>query len=162
LVIIQTHSKIHGPNNIKKAVAYSLYRLSYHGIILQAVRAGSGVALCVTSSETTTGNLQLANRVIAEHLVLSRVGYILKILNSVERTRSGKPTEIQIIGHSVVPVPGIFHAHNSNCFSKWNFDYFHTRVRSESFCALWLRYVDLVFSIEVAVKLCCCFTVFSY
>jgi hypothetical protein len=32
---------------------------------------------------------------------------------------------------------------------------------SESRCALRLRYVDLVISIEVAVEVCCCFTVFS-
>jgi hypothetical protein len=35
-------------------------------------------------------------------------------------------------------------------------------VRSESRCALWLRYVDLVVIIEVAVEVCCRFTVFSY
>jgi hypothetical protein len=29
-------------------------------------------------------------------------------------------------------------------------------VRSESRCALRLRYVDLVVSIEVAVEVCCC------
>jgi hypothetical protein len=34
-------------------------------------------------------------------------------------------------------------------------------VRSESRCALRLRYVDLVVSIEVFVEVCCCFTVFS-
>jgi hypothetical protein len=34
-------------------------------------------------------------------------------------------------------------------------------VRSEIRCALRLRYVDLVVSIEVAVEVCCCFTVFS-
>jgi hypothetical protein len=34
-------------------------------------------------------------------------------------------------------------------------------LRSESRCALKLRYVDLVVSIEVAVELCCCSTVFS-
>jgi hypothetical protein len=34
-------------------------------------------------------------------------------------------------------------------------------VRSESHCALRLRYVDLVVSTEVAVEVCCCFTVFS-
>jgi hypothetical protein len=34
-------------------------------------------------------------------------------------------------------------------------------VRSESRCALRLRYVDLVASIEVAAEVCCCFTVFS-
>jgi hypothetical protein len=34
-------------------------------------------------------------------------------------------------------------------------------VRSESRCAVVLRYVDLVASIEVAVEVCCCFTVFS-
>jgi hypothetical protein len=33
-------------------------------------------------------------------------------------------------------------------------------VRSESRCALRLRYVDLVVSIEVAVEVCCCFAVF--
>jgi hypothetical protein len=32
---------------------------------------------------------------------------------------------------------------------------------SESRCALRLRHVDLVVSIEVAVEVCCCFTVFS-
>jgi hypothetical protein len=34
-------------------------------------------------------------------------------------------------------------------------------VRSESRCALRLRYVDLVVSIEVTGEVCCCFTVFS-
>jgi hypothetical protein len=34
-------------------------------------------------------------------------------------------------------------------------------VRSESRCALRLRYVDLVVSIEVAVEVCCCLSVFS-
>jgi hypothetical protein len=34
-------------------------------------------------------------------------------------------------------------------------------VRSESRCALRLRNVDFVVSIEVAVEVCCCFTVFS-
>jgi hypothetical protein len=34
-------------------------------------------------------------------------------------------------------------------------------VRSEIRCALRLRYVDLVVSVEVAVAVCCCFTVFS-
>jgi hypothetical protein len=34
-------------------------------------------------------------------------------------------------------------------------------VRSESRCALRLRYVGLVVSIEVAVAVCCCLTVFS-
>jgi hypothetical protein len=37
----------------------------------------------------------------------------------------------------------------------------HYTVRSESRCALRLRYVDLVVSIEVAVEVCCSFTVFS-
>ena len=31
-------------------------------------------------------------------------------------------------------------------------------VRSESHCALRVRYVDLVVSIEVAVEVCCCVT----
>jgi hypothetical protein len=35
-----------------------------------------------------------------------------------------------------------------------------TTVRSESRCALRLRYVDLVVSIEDAGEVCCCFTVF--
>jgi hypothetical protein len=35
------------------------------------------------------------------------------------------------------------------------------RVRSESRCALTLRYVDLAVSIEVAVAVCYCLTVFS-
>jgi hypothetical protein len=34
-------------------------------------------------------------------------------------------------------------------------------VRSESRCALRLRYVDLFVNIEVAVEVCCCFAVFS-
>jgi hypothetical protein len=34
-------------------------------------------------------------------------------------------------------------------------------VRSKIRCALRLRYVDLVVSIEVAVEVCCCFTVIS-
>jgi hypothetical protein len=34
-------------------------------------------------------------------------------------------------------------------------------VRSESRCALRLRYVDLIVSIEVSVKVCRGFTVFS-
>jgi hypothetical protein len=34
-------------------------------------------------------------------------------------------------------------------------------ARSESRCALRLQYADLVVSIEVAVEVCCCFTVFS-
>jgi hypothetical protein len=34
-------------------------------------------------------------------------------------------------------------------------------VRSESRCALSLRYVDLVFSIEVAVEVCCLFLLYS-
>jgi hypothetical protein len=34
-------------------------------------------------------------------------------------------------------------------------------VRSESRSSLGPRYVDLVVSIEVSVKVCCCFTVFS-
>jgi hypothetical protein len=40
---------------------------------------------------------------------------------------------------------------------------FDTRstVRSESRCALRLRYVDFIVSIEAAVEVCCCFTVFS-
>jgi hypothetical protein len=36
----------------------------------------------------------------------------------------------------------------------------HT-VRLESCCALRLWYVDLVVNVEVAVEMCCCFTVFS-
>jgi hypothetical protein len=35
-------------------------------------------------------------------------------------------------------------------------------VRSESRCALRLQYVHLVVSIEVAVEVCCCLTVFSH
>jgi hypothetical protein len=34
-------------------------------------------------------------------------------------------------------------------------------VRSESRCALRLRYVDMVVSIAVTIEVCCCFTVFS-
>jgi hypothetical protein len=41
-----------------------------------------------------------------------------------------------------------------NCTSK-------STVHSESCCALRLRYVDMVVSIEVAVKVCCCFAVLS-
>jgi hypothetical protein len=36
-----------------------------------------------------------------------------------------------------------------------------TTLRSENRCVLRLRYVDLVASIEVAVDVCSCFTVFS-
>jgi hypothetical protein len=36
-----------------------------------------------------------------------------------------------------------------------------TTVRSASRCALRLRYLDLVVSIEVTVEVCCCLTVFS-
>jgi hypothetical protein len=35
------------------------------------------------------------------------------------------------------------------------------KVRSESRCALRLRYVDLVVSIEVTIEVCCSFTVFG-
>jgi hypothetical protein len=38
---------------------------------------------------------------------------------------------------------------------------YKTTVRSESRCALRLRYVDLVVITEVAGEVCCCFTVFS-
>jgi hypothetical protein len=34
-------------------------------------------------------------------------------------------------------------------------------VRSKSHCVLGLRHVDLVVCIEVAVEVCCCFTVLS-
>jgi hypothetical protein len=34
-------------------------------------------------------------------------------------------------------------------------------VCPERRCALRLRYVDLIVSIEVAIEVCCCFTVFS-
>jgi hypothetical protein len=34
-------------------------------------------------------------------------------------------------------------------------------VLSESHCALKLRYAELVFSIEFAIDVCCCFTIFS-
>jgi hypothetical protein len=37
----------------------------------------------------------------------------------------------------------------------------HYTVRSESRCALRVRYVDLVVGIEVAVEVCVCFAVFS-
>jgi hypothetical protein len=45
---------------------------------------------------------------------------------------------------------------------KPQFSGFVSTVLSESRCALMLRYVDLVVSIEVAVKVCCCSTVFRY
>jgi hypothetical protein len=38
---------------------------------------------------------------------------------------------------------------------------YNATVLSESRCVVRLRYVDLVISIEVAVEVCCCFTVFS-
>jgi hypothetical protein len=38
---------------------------------------------------------------------------------------------------------------------------FRNTVRSESRCELGLRYVDLVVSTEVAVEVCCCFTICS-
>jgi hypothetical protein len=34
-------------------------------------------------------------------------------------------------------------------------------VRSECRCKLRVRYVDMIISIDVAVTVCCCFTVFS-
>jgi hypothetical protein len=37
----------------------------------------------------------------------------------------------------------------------------HNAVRSESRCGRGVRWGDLVVSIEVAVEVCCCFTVFS-
>jgi hypothetical protein len=37
----------------------------------------------------------------------------------------------------------------------------HYTVLLESHCALRLWYIDLVVSIEVAVEVCCCFTIFS-
>jgi hypothetical protein len=37
----------------------------------------------------------------------------------------------------------------------------NSTLRSESRCTLRLLYVDLVVSNEVAVEVCCCFTVFS-
>jgi hypothetical protein len=44
----------------------------------------------------------------------------------------------------------------------WYFNYYTTNtVRSGSRCALRLRYVDLVVSIEVAVEVGCCCNVFS-
>jgi hypothetical protein len=44
---------------------------------------------------------------------------------------------------------------------NWLGGKFGIYLRSETHCALRLRYVDLVVSIEVAVEVCCCFTVFS-
>jgi hypothetical protein len=40
-------------------------------------------------------------------------------------------------------------------------DLYWSTMRSESRCALRLRYIDLVVSSEVAVEVCCFFTVFS-
>jgi hypothetical protein len=42
-----------------------------------------------------------------------------------------------------------------------NYQAYFSTVRSEIRCALRLRYVDLIVSIEVGVELCYCFTVFS-
>jgi hypothetical protein len=47
-------------------------------------------------------------------------------------------------------------------FGGYRGDTLSSTVRSESRCALMLLYVYLVVSIEVAVEVCCCFTVFSY
>jgi hypothetical protein len=47
-------------------------------------------------------------------------------------------------------------------FLNPQFSGFDSTVRSESRCALRLRYVDLVVSNEVAVKVCCCSTAFRY
>jgi hypothetical protein len=47
---------------------------------------------------------------------------------------------------------------------KWpgsEINYPVSTVLSESRCALRSQYVDLVVSIEIAVEVCCCFTVFS-
>jgi hypothetical protein len=46
-------------------------------------------------------------------------------------------------------------------FLKWNSGFKVAKVCSESHCALRLRYVDFVVSIEVAVEVCCYFTVFG-
>jgi hypothetical protein len=49
----------------------------------------------------------------------------------------------------------------SPCLTYINFriSMVYYTLRSESRCALRLRYVDLVVSIEGAVEVCCCFTV---
>jgi hypothetical protein len=51
-----------------------------------------------------------------------------------------------------------------NLFGKYIYTHTHTHthtVCSKSYCALRLQYVHLVVSIEVAVEVCCCLTVFS-
>jgi hypothetical protein len=48
-----------------------------------------------------------------------------------------------------------------SCSYSVRLEYLDSTERSESRCALRLRYVDLVASIEVAVEVCCCFIVFS-
>jgi hypothetical protein len=54
----------------------------------------------------------------------------------------------------------ILHLFNKD-FQHLRFLVLNDTVRSESRYALRLRYVDLVVSMEVAVEVCCCFTVFS-
>jgi hypothetical protein len=53
-------------------------------------------------------------------------------------------------------------AHVGWYFNFKNMHDMNNTVRSESRCALGLRYVDLVVSIEVAVAVCCCFIVFRF
>jgi hypothetical protein len=55
----------------------------------------------------------------------------------------------------------LFVSHNISGYANMPQCYVVCTVHSESFCALRLRYVDLVVSIEVAVEVCCCFTVFG-
>jgi hypothetical protein len=64
---------------------------------------------------------------------------------------------IIIITSTVITIITPFRWRNGICMYTQT----QTTVRSESRCALRLRYVDLVVSIEVAAKVCCCFTVFS-
>jgi hypothetical protein len=47
----------------------------------------------------------------------------------------------------------------SHCLLTFILNFYTVRLESHCACRLW--YVDLVVSIEVAVEVCCCFTVFS-
>jgi hypothetical protein len=66
---------------------------------------------------------------------------------------------IYLLGLSLLSLENILKRHSQSASCARELPEYYA-VRSESLCALRLRYVDLVISIEVAVKVCCCFTVF--
>jgi hypothetical protein len=68
------------------------------------------------------------------------------------------PHKLQIFLHDI----SNWYEYHCICFVRNSLLEVHgNTVRSESRCALRLRYVYFVVSIEVAVEVCCCFIVFS-